>query len=164
MVPKSKTDQSGAGSMRYISDTTLNYVSDYIEEANIDKNSKIAKEKPKDDPTRINKGILFRGISPKGTTMLKYDESITKLSKMQKLDYRNIYRAIQRIANKAGLEFSISGHSQRVGAAVTMKENGYSLEEIKKAGGWKDLKMPERYTEQAVTESGMSKLAKQVNR
>ncbi|GAA5141074.1 tyrosine-type recombinase/integrase [Thalassotalea piscium] len=157
LVPTSKTDQSGKGSLRYVSNTTLAYVSDYISEANIDRNTQL--EKQSDDPTRINKGILFRPISPKGTTLLPYDESITRLSDMPKLAYVNIYKSLKRIAKKGGVDIPISGHSPRVGAAVTMAENKVSTKEIQDAGDWKSPDMPARYTEQAQVESGMSKLA-----
>ena len=157
LVPTSKSDQTGKGSLRYISNTTLAYVSDYIGEANLVK--KTQQPKPTDDKTRINKGILFRPISPKGTSTLLYDESITRVTKMQKLDYKNIYRSLKRIAKKAGLELTISGHSQRVGAAVTMAENGIGPKAIQKAGNWKGLDMVDKYTEQANIGSGMSKVA-----
>ena len=162
LVPASKTDQSGEGSLRYISNTTLSYVSDYISEANIDRKTKL--EKPKDDQTRINKGVLFRGISPKGTTMLPYDESVTRLAQMQKLDYKNIYRSIKRITAKGQIEIPVSGHSLRVGAAVTMAENNIPAKKIQQSGNWKGPQMVDRYTEQANVGNGMSEIADIFNR
>lgn len=156
LVPTSKTDQSGVGSLRPVSNTTLAYVSDYISEANIDR--KTQQDKLKNDPTRINKGILFRPLSPKGTTLLPYDESITRLADMPKIAYVNIYKSLKRIAKKGGVYIPISGHSPRVGAAVTMAENNISIKEIQEAGDWKNPDMPARYTEQAQVESGMSKM------
>jgi len=157
LVPISKTDQSGKGSWRYVSNTTLTYVSDYISEANINRKTQILKDK--DDPTRINKGILFRPLSPKGTTLLPYDESVTRIADMPKIAYVNIYKSLKRIAIKAGLDLPISGHSPRVGAAVTMAENNVSMKKIQDAGDWKNPDMPARYTEQADVESGMSEIA-----
>ncbi|GAW96469.1 MULTISPECIES: tyrosine-type recombinase/integrase [Colwellia] len=157
LVPTSKTDQSGKGSLRYISNTSISYVTAYIAEANIDRKSK--REKVKDDPTRINKGILFRGISPKGTTMLPFDETVTRLAHMQKIAYVNIYKSLKRIAKKAGIDLPITCHSPRVGAAVTMAENGVSMKKIQDAGDWKSPDMPARYTEQADIGNGMSDIA-----
>lgn len=156
LVPRSKTDQIGKGSNRYISNTTLVYVFDYIGEANINKNN--------DDPTSISKGIIFRGLSPKGTTMLPYDESQTRLKDMHKLNYKTIYRALKRIAKKADVDIPISGHSPRVGGAVSMAEANVSMTKIQDSGGWKSAAMPSRYTEQAKIGSGMAELAEIFNR
>lgn len=162
LIPKSKSDQSGKGNFRYISNTTLTYVADYIDEANF--NNKTQQPKASDDLTRINKGILFRAISPKGTSVLPYDESKTRLKDVKRLDYTSIYRSLKRLAKKSGIELSITGHSQRVGAAVTMAEAGISEKKIQDAGGWKSSVMVAKYTEQADLESGMSKIADIFNR
>lgn len=156
LVEKSKSDQSGKGSYRYASATSLDYIADYLQEANA--------EKDENDPTRINEGILFRAISPKGTSIKPYDESIKRVSKMKVLNYSTIFRAIKRIAKKAGIELEVSGHSLRVGGAVSMAEANQSVSDIKKAGGWSSESMPARYTEQANVSMGMSELAKKFNR
>ena len=91
--------------------------------------------------------------------MLRYDESIKRLSDMPKLDYTTIFRALKRIAKKGNVELEITGHSPRVGAAVSMAEAGVSTNKIKKAGDWKSEIMPARYTEQANIGSGMEELA-----
>ncbi len=157
IVPRSKSDQVGKGSKRYISNTTLAYVSDYISEANF--NNRAITEKVQSDLTRINKGILFRALSPKGTSLLAYDESPTRVKEMQKLDYTTIYRALKRISKKAGVDISVTGHSPRVGGAVSMAEASVSMTKIQNSGGWKSAAMPARYTEQADIGSGMSELS-----
>ena len=157
LVPRSKTDQTGKGSKRYISQTTLAYVSDYIGEANF--NQKTNQNKTSEDRTKITKGILFRALSPKGTSMLTYDEKQTRVKDMKKLDYTTIYRALKRIANKAGVDVSVTAHSPRVGGAVSMAEANVSMTKIQKSGGWKSAAMPARYTEQADIGSGMGELA-----
>jgi site-specific recombinase XerD len=161
-VPTSKSDQSGSGQLRYISDTTLNYVADYINEANLD--HKTGEEKAKDNPTRINKGIVFRSFHRRGTTINPYDESKTRTKDMVTLNYTSIYRALKRIAKKGGVDIAITGHSQRVGAAVSQAEAGISSKKIQDSGGWKGPLMVAKYTEQAVIESGMSEIAKQNGR
>ena len=157
LVPKSKSDQSGKGSFRYVSNTTLSYISDYIYEANYDQKKQV--EKSRDDDTRINKGILFRPLSPKGTSTLSFNETITKVKDMPKLDYSTVYRALKRITKKGGIDIEVTGHSLRVGAAVTMAEAKVSQNKIQKAGAWKTAEMPARYTEQANVDSGMSELS-----
>lgn len=161
-IARSKTDQQGKGSYRFLSNTALSYISDYISEANFDKKKQQGKEF--DDPTRINEGILFRGISPKGTTMLVHDESITRLSEMQKLDRKSIYRAIKRLGKKAHIDTSFSAHSPRVGGAVSLAESDASTKEIQHTGGWKTAETPARYIEQAKIGSGMEDLAKKYKR
>lgn len=157
LIPKSKSDQSGKGKFRYISNTTLSYVADYIEEANYDNRKQ--RPKLKGDPTRISSGILFRATSPKGTSMLPYDESVVRIKNMRRLDYTSVYRALKRIAKKSGLDLPITGHSQRVGAAVTMAEAGIAEKKIQDAGGWTTPVMVSRYTEQADVEGGMSEIS-----
>lgn len=53
---------------------------------------------------------------------------------------------------------SISCHSTRVGG-VTMFENGVSLDEIQKAGGWSSNAMPLHYAEEYdVAKTGMARI------
>lgn len=162
LIPKSKTDQSGKGSLRFISDTSIYYVNEYLKLANTCKKTK--QQKPKNDLSRINKGILFRSLSPKGTSTLSYDETITRVKEMKVLNYTTVYRVIKRLALNANVDLKLSGHSPRVGGAVTMAEENIPINKIKDAGGWKTTEMPARYTEQANVESGMGELAKKFNR
>ena len=74
------------------------------------------------------------------------------------------YRALKRLAQKSGIELSITGHSQRVGAAVTMAEAGISEKKIQDAGGWATPTMVSKYTEQASIKSGMSEIAETFKR
>ena len=68
-------------------------------------------------------------------------------------------RSFQRIGEITGLPMNITGHSARVGAAVTMAENDVFDLAIQQAGGWKSSAMPSRYTEKANHgKSGMSKI------
>lgn len=162
LVPRSKTDQQGRGAKRYISNTSLSYISDYIEEANLC--VKTQQSKGLADVTRINKGILLRALSPKGTSLLPYDERPTRLKDMQKLNYSTVYRALKRIAKKADVTLELSAHSPRVGGAVSMAEANISMKKIQDAGGWSSAAMPARYTEQANLDSGMAELGKKFHR
>ena len=60
--------------------------------------------------------------------------------------------AIQRRAAEAGVEGVISGHSLRVGSAISLAEAGASVKEVQKAGRWQDPAMPARYVREAPEE------------
>ena len=60
--------------------------------------------------------------------------------------------AIQRRAAEAGVEGLISGHSLRVGSAVSLGEAGASVREVQRAGRWRDPAMPARYVREAPEE------------
>ena len=146
-VPATKSDQTGKGSFRFISNTSIKIVDAYL---------LLAKITVSDDVNvkALLKTQLFRGLSPKKTSVLA-----TPIS------YPTIYRIFQRLAKLAHLNVHLSSHSARVGAAVTMAENGVSDLDIQRAGGWKSTAMPSRYTEQArVSTGGMAQIAKLTNR
>ena len=60
--------------------------------------------------------------------------------------------AIQRRASEAGVEGAISGHSLRMGSAVSLAEAGASVREVQRAGRWQDPAMPARYVREAPEE------------
>ena len=91
--------------------------------------------------------------------MLAYDESQTRVNAMKRMDYSSIYRALKRLAQKSGIDLPITGHSQRVGAAVTMAEAGISEKKIQASGGWESAVMVAKYTEQADINNGMSEIS-----
>lgn len=78
-----------------------------------------------------------------------------------RLDPGDVSRIWKRMALAAGLNAeAISGHSTRVGGACDMLEIGCELAELMQAGGWKDAKMPARYTAKlAVRRGAAAKLA-----
>lgn len=161
LVPRSKADQTGKGSFRYVSDTTLGMIDEYVDEAN---RFASGEYRPTDDPKRINKGILFRPLSPKGRVLLPYDESLAGRA-ANVLNYSSVYRIFVRIGEKAQLPYRISPHSGRVGAAVSLAEQGYNELEIQRAGDWSSVDMPAHYTRQARTNrGGMAKLARKHSR
>lgn len=72
--------------------------------------------------------------------------SITKGDKLhhaQKIAGDTIYRLVKSVFGS-----DYSGHSLRVGFAVTAKEGGAAIDDIETAGGWKSSAMPKRYTKQ----------------
>ncbi|MFT5725710.1 MAG: integrase, partial [Bacteroidia bacterium] len=146
-VPATKSDQTGKGSFRYLSKTSIQLVDKFIVLAKLN----VSKEM---NYKQLSKEYLFRGLSPKKTSVLESN-----------ISYSTIYRAFQRLSRLANLSIHLTSHSPRVGAAVTMAESGISDLDIQRAGGWKSTSMPARYTEQArVSAGGMAQIAKRNNR
>ncbi len=134
-LPKSKTDQAGHGSYRYLSNTSIALIDEWINEFG------------------VYDGFLLRALSPKKTIQNK------------PLTYKQVYRTFKRVADKLGSDNNLSTHSARIGAAVAMAENDIDILSIQRAGGWKSLTMPARYTEQASTKkAGMGQISTKFNR
>ena len=62
--------------------------------------------------------------------------------------------AIKRWAEAAGVEGFISGHSLRVGSAVSLAQAGASVVDMQTAGRWRDPKMPAHYASAELAERG----------
>ncbi|QJR82623.1 tyrosine-type recombinase/integrase [Alteromonas pelagimontana] len=162
LVLTSKSDQSGKGSYRYISNSTLAMIDEYVEESNFDAANSVPRNP--EDPRRINSGILFRRLSNRGHALLPYDESATGKSSAV-LEYSSVYRIWKRIALSANIKENITPHSGRVGGAVSLAESGATLPEMQLAGGWRSPEMPGHYGQQAaVGKGGMARLAKKRGR
>ena len=81
----------------------------------------------------IKSGALFRRI--------RYHKHVTE----DRLGVKGARGAIQRRAREAGIEGAISGHSLRIGSALSLAEAGASVKEMQRAGRWLDPAMPARY-------------------
>ena len=88
----------------------------------------------------IASGALFRRI--------RFQNHVTD----DRLGVKGARGAIQRRAAEAGVEGVISGHSLRVGSAISLAEAGASVKEVQKAGRWQDPAMPARYVREAPEE------------
>ena len=88
----------------------------------------------------IASGALFRRI--------RFQNHVTE----NRLGVKGARGAIQRRAAEAGIEGSISGHSLRIGSAVSLAEAGASVKEVQRAGRWQEPTMPARYVREAPTE------------
>ncbi|MEC8373797.1 MAG: tyrosine-type recombinase/integrase [Pseudomonadota bacterium] len=162
LVVSSKSDQAGQGQYRFVSESTLSMIQEFIYEANINPSTK--QQRAVDDPRRISKGILFRRVSTHKNALLPFDESVSEYS-ANVLDYSSIYRIWKRIALRAGISENITPHSGRVGGAVSLAEDGATLPELQLAGGWNSPEMPGHYTKQAnVKRGGMAKLSQRHKR
>ena len=88
----------------------------------------------------IASGAQFRRI--------RFQNHVTE----DRLGVKGAREAIQRRAAEAGVEGLISGHSLRVGSALSLAEAGASVREVQRAGRWRDPAMPARYVREAPEE------------
>ncbi|WP_044438127.1 tyrosine-type recombinase/integrase, partial [Skermanella aerolata] len=72
---------------------------------------------------------------------------------------------LKRLGTEAGLDpeavAGLSGHSTRVGAAQDLRRSGASVLDLQAEGGWRDPRMPGRYTARIDAAHGaMARLAR----
>lgn len=138
-IRRSKTDQMGAGSIRYLAPDTMRVVAEWVSKAGIDT------------------GPLFRTVFRSGRIG----------SALLPRDITRIYKEMATAAGLP-LETieAISSHSTRVGASQDMAASDrIELPAIMQAGGWKSPEMVARYTaRQHAKRSGSAKLAELQNR
>lgn len=126
-VQRSKTDQTGETKTLYIGDRTKRLIKRYCRKANI-----------------TNGAIFVRfKTSSQGPQPTQ-----------QRLSDRSARDIIKRWANLAGIEGRISGHSLRVGSAVSLAKNGASIAEMQEAGRWESKDMPGHYARVQEAEKG----------
>ena len=124
IVRSSKTDQEGIGEALYITSDTRRIITLYREKAGIER------------------GALFRQVR-------RGDHIQTgRLSK------RSARRQIRYWSELAGVEGFISGHSLRVGSAVSLAQAGASVVDMQTAGRWKSADMPAHYAKAQLAERG----------
>ena len=66
-----------------------------------------------------------------------------------RLGVKGARAAIQRRAAEAGVTGLISGHSLRVGSALSLADAGATMKEVQRAGRWQNPTMPARYVREA---------------
>ena len=120
----SKTDQEGAGETLYVCENTRELLKQYRERA------------------EISRGAVFRHIRRGGHVQ---SERLTTVSAR---------RIIQKRAADAGVEGFISGHSLRVGSAVSLAQAGATVVDMQVAGRWKSSQMPAHYAKAELAERG----------
>ena len=91
---------------------------------------------------RVTEGALFRRI--------RRGDNITGA----RLTVDGARNAIKRRAREAGLEGYISGHSLRVGSAVSLAQAGASIVNMQVAGRWKSPQMPAHYARAELAAKG----------
>ena len=124
LIAFSKTDQEGRGEALYVGDSTLNLIKRYRSKAGIER------------------GALFRRI--------RRGDNVTS----ERLTSTSARRIIKARAETAGVNGFISGHSLRVGSAVSLAQAGASVVDMQTAGRWKDPKMPSHYAKAELAERG----------
>ena len=123
-VRTSKTDQEGTSESLYICDATRNVLNQYRERAN------------------LTRGALFRHI--------RRGDHIQS----NRLTSHSARRIIKKRAADAGVEGFISGHSLRVGSAVSLAQAGATVVDMQVAGRWKSSQMPAHYAKAELAERG----------
>ena len=123
-VSASKSDQEGRGESLYVCDRTRSIMSQYLEGSGIDN------------------GALFRQIRRGGHIQ------------QNRLHDHSARRIIQKRALNAGVEGFISGHSLRVGSAMSLASAGATVVDMQVAGRWKSSQMPAHYAKAELAERG----------
>lgn len=136
VIRSSKTDQEGQGSHRYLAKPAIESLRAWLEAAG------------------IQEGWVFRRIHKHGGVTAKA---------VDPHEVARILRAvIRRLPPDKRPVGDFAGHSTRIGAAQDLVAAGQDLLAVMQAGGWKDPKMPARYTEHlAAMRGGMAKLWEQ---
>ena len=120
----SKTDQEGIGETLYVCDATRNVLTEYRETAG------------------ITRGALFRHI--------RRGDHIQPT----RLHPHSARCIIKKRAAHAGVDGFISGHSLRVGSAVSLAQAGATVVDMQVAGRWKSSQMPAHYAKAELAERG----------
>lgn len=123
-IRSSKTDQEGRGEVLYVGGPTQKLIDRYCTRAGIEG------------------GALFRRIR-RGDHV-----------QSGRLTTVSARRIIQARAQAAGVEGFISGHSLRVGSAVSLAQAGASVVDMQNAGRWKSPQMPAHYAKAELAERG----------
>lgn len=125
-VLASKSDQTGKGTTLYIGDDTKESIEEYRRAAGIER------------------GALFRRIRRGG--------HVTE-GRITVVGARNAIKNRAHIA-RSTKTMRVSGHSMRVGSAVSLARAGATVVDMQTAGRWQDPKMPAHYARAELAERG----------
>ena len=120
----SKTDPVGVGNTLYVGTPTLQAIERYRERGGIEG------------------GALFRRV--------RFHQHVGA----ERLSVVGARTAIKARAKACGVEGFISGHSLRVGSAISLAEAGASVVEMQVAGRWKSPQMPAYYARAELADRG----------
>ena len=123
-VHASKTDQERSGESLYVCETTRKVLKRYLGRGG------------------ITEGAVFRQI--------RRGDHIQP----SRLHPHSARRIIKKRATDAGVEGFISGHSLRVGSAVSLAQAGATVVDMQVAGRWKSSQMPAHYAKAELAERG----------
>ena len=128
----SKTDQEGQGEHLYLCEDTRKIVGQWLERS------------------ELSEGYLFRRMTARGDNLYRDKET----GEPYALTHDGVRRIIKSCASRVGLVDKVSGHSARIGSAVSLAQAGASLVDIQTAGRWKDPGMPAHYARAQFAERG----------
>ena len=133
VLRKTKTDQEGHGSHRYLAVRAVDALRAWLTTAG------------------INEGPIFRRL---------HKHNVVTATAIRPHEVgRFLQQVIGRLPHESRPLGSFAGHSTRIGAAQDLVAGGQDLLSVMQAGGWKDPKMPARYTEHlAAMRGGMAQL------
>ena len=124
IVQRSKEDQEGNGTTLFVGVPTVEVIERYRAAGS------------------IKAGPLFRRVR-RGDRMTR-----------DRLGVNGARLAIKTRARAAGMEGFISGHSLRLGSAVSLAQAGASIADMQVAGRWKEPRMPVHYAKAELVEQG----------
>ena len=128
----SKTDQEGQGEYLYLCEDIRQILGQWLKRA------------------ELSEGHLFRRMTSRGDNLYVNKET----GEPHKLTDDGVREIIKRSAARVGLTDKVSGHSARIGSAVSLARAGASLVDIQVAGRWKDPGMPAHYARAQFAEKG----------
>ena len=128
----SKTDQEGQGEHLYLCEDTRQIVQEWLERSG------------------LTEGCLFRRMTARGDNLYRDKNTGEPCA----LTHDGVRRIIKSCAARVGLVDKVSGHSARIGSAVSLAQAGASLVDIQTAGRWKDPGMPAHYARAQFAERG----------
>lgn len=128
----SKTDQEGQGEHLYLCEDTRKIVAKWLKRS------------------ELSGGYLFRRMTARGDNLYRDKET----GEPSPLTHDGVRRIIKSCAARVGLTEKVSGHSARIGSAVSLAQAGASLVDIQTAGRWKDPGMPAHYARAQFAERG----------
>ena len=123
-IKTSKTDQDGIGVSLYVCESTRDVLTRYREAGN------------------IGNGAVFRQV--------RRGDNIQPI----RLTAQSARHIIKKRAEDAGVQGFVSGHSLRVGSAVSLAQAGASVVDMQVAGRWKSSQMPAHYAKAELAERG----------
>ena len=125
LVHRSKTDQTGDGAVLFVGKETMDLIRRY------------------QSVSEVSSGALFRRIR-RGDTVTAH-----------RLTLNGARQAIKDAAELVGISPErVSGHSLRVGSAVSLAQAGASVVDMQTAGRWKSPQMPAHYARVQEAEQG----------
>ena len=128
----SKTDQEGEGGYLYLCEDTRLIVQKWLERSG------------------LTEGHLFRRMTARGDNLYINKDTGEPFS----LTADGVRKIIKQSAARVGFTEKVSGHSVRIGTAISLAQAGASLVDIQTAGRWKDPGMPAHYARAQFAERG----------